>query len=65
MWGDEGRAAMKDIVAGIQGGSVAHEFREDSKNGKKWLREQRRGHGNAPCEEVGGGIRSMFRFARH
>lgn len=62
--GDEAKAAMKTILARIQDGSFAHEFMEDSKNGQKWLLEQRVEHGNAPIEEVGANIRSMFSFIR-
>lgn len=62
--GDEAKAAMKNILARIQDGSFAHEFMEDSKNGQKWLLEQREEHANAPIEEVGANIRSMFSFIR-
>ena len=62
--GDEAKVAMKTILARIQDGSFAHEFMEDSKNGQKWLLEQRAEHGSAQIEEVGANIRSMFRFAR-
>ena len=44
---DETKAAMKTVLARIQDGSFAHEFMEDSKNGQKWLKEQRMEHGNA------------------
>ena len=49
---DETKAAMKTVLARIQDGSFAHEFMEDSKNGQKWLKEQRMEHGNAQIEEV-------------
>ena len=58
------KAAMKTVLARIQDGSFAHEFMEDSKNGQKWLKEQRMEHGNAQIEEVGANIRSMFSFVR-
>ena len=61
---DETKAAMKTVLARIQDGSFAHEFMEDSKNGQKWLKEQRMEHGNAQIEEVGANIRSMFSFVR-
>lgn len=61
----ETKVAMKSILARIQDGTFAHEFMEDSQNGQKWLQEQRMEHGNAPIEEVGANIRSMFSFARH
>ena len=61
---DEAKAAMKIILARIQDGSFAREFMEDSANGQKWLLEQRAEHAEAPIEQVGEGIRSMFSFAR-
>ena len=61
---DEEKAAMKIILARIQDGSFAREFMEDSANGQKWLLEQRAEHAEAPIEQVGEGIRSMFSFAR-
>ena len=61
---DEAKAAMKIILARIQDGSFAREFMEDSQNGQKWLLEQRAEHAEAPIEQVGEGIRSMFSFAR-
>ena len=61
---DEARAAMRQVLARIQDGSFAREFMEDSANGQKWLLEQRAEHAEAPIEQVGEGIRSMFSFAR-
>ena len=55
---------MKVILGRIQDGTFAREFMDDSKEDQAWLRQQRMEHGNAPIEEVGMDIRSMFRFAR-
>ena len=55
---------MRQVLARIQDGSFAREFMEDSANGQKWLLEQRAEHAEAPIEQVGEGIRSMFSFAR-
>ena len=61
---DEAKAAMKTILERIQDGSFAHEFMEDSENGQAWLKEQRDEHAQAPIEQVGESIRSMFSFVR-
>lgn len=61
--GEEAKAAMKTILARIQDGSFAREFMEDSKNKQAWLLEQRTSHAEAPIEEVGARIRSLFSFA--
>ena len=55
---------MKGILARIQDGSFAHEFMEDSKNGQRWLLEQRKQHAEAEIEQVGESIRSMFSFVK-
>ncbi len=60
----ETKEAMKVILGRIQDGTFAREFMDDSKEDQAWLRQQRMEHGNAPIEEVGMDIRSMFRFAR-
>ena len=54
------REAMKKILGRIQDGSFANEFMEDSKNGQKWLLEQRESENASQIETVGNGIRSMF-----
>lgn len=57
---DASREAMKKILGRIQDGSFANEFMEDSKNGQKWLLEQRESENASQIETVGNGIRSMF-----
>ena len=37
---------------------------EDSRNGQKWLKEQREEHANAQIEKVGADIRSMFSWIK-
>lgn len=61
---DESKAAMKKILERIQDGSFAKEFMDDSRNGQKWLKEQREEHGNAQIEQVGAEIRSMFSWIK-
>jgi len=61
---DESKAAMKKILERIQDGSFAQEFMDDSRNGQKWLKEQREEHGNAQIEKVGADIRSMFSWIK-
>ena len=60
----EAKAAMKTILERIQNGEFAHEFMEDSRNGQKWLKEQREEHANAQIEKVGADIRSMFSWIK-
>ena len=60
----EAKAAMKTILTRIQNGEFAHEFMEDSRNGQKWLKEQREEHANAQIEKVGADIRSMFSWIK-
>lgn len=54
------KEAMKKILGRIQDGSFANEFIEDSRNGQKWLLEQREAENASQIEQVGDSIRSMF-----
>jgi ketol-acid reductoisomerase len=60
----ESKAAMKKILGRIQDGSFAKEFIDDSKNGQKWLLEQREKENASQIEEVGDNIRSLFSWIK-
>lgn len=63
--GNETRQAMKEVLARIQDGSFAREFMEDSNQGQTKLLSQRHKHEQAPIEQVGASIRSLFNVAHH
>ena len=59
---DESKKAMKEVLADIQSGKFAKDFRDDYANGFTKFHEMREKEAGHPIEAVGGQLRSMMPF---